>query len=146
MLACDFRTVDTVLLRRLYVLFFVEIDTRRVHMTGVTASPTGVWVAQQARNLAMVLPERSHPVRFLVRARDAKFTPGFDEVFRSERIRIIRIPVRSTSTNSLRKEHGGCLRHPHALLFGSGTDVSPKSSGIEVLTPDGAPPVVPQSG
>ncbi len=90
MLACDFFTVDTVLLRRLHVLFFIEIHTRRVHLTGVTASPTGAWVAQQVRNLTMVIAERARQVRFLVRDRDTKFTAGFDEVFRSECIRVIR--------------------------------------------------------
>ena len=95
MLACDFFTVDTVLLRRLYVLFFIELDTRRVYATGVTAHPTGAWVVQQARNMSYELAERSDPVRFLVRDRDTKFTASFDEVFGSEGIRIIRTPVRA---------------------------------------------------
>jgi len=94
MLACDFFAVDTVLLRRLYVLFFIELDTRRVYLTGVTAKPAEAWVTQQARNLTMMLAERARPVRYLA-DRDAKFTPSFDEVFRSERIRIIRTPVRA---------------------------------------------------
>ena len=85
MLACDFFTVDTVLLKRLYVLFFIELDTRRVYMMGITAHPTGAWAVQQARNLSMVLANRAHPVRFLIRDRDTKFTSSFDEVFRSER-------------------------------------------------------------
>jgi putative transposase len=81
MLACDFFTVDTVLLRRLYDLFFIALDTRTASVTGVTAHPTGDWVVQQARNLASELVERVRPAKFLIRDRDTKFTTGFDEVF-----------------------------------------------------------------
>ncbi len=88
-LACDFFTVDTVLLRRLYVLFFIELDTRRVYVTGVTAHPAGTWVIQQARNLFYELAERARPVKFLIRDRDTKFTASFDEVFRAGGVRII---------------------------------------------------------
>ena len=77
MLGCDFFTVDTVLLRRLYVLFFIEIDTRRVHLMGLTAKPAGEWVVQQAHNLSFVLAERTPPVRFHIRDRDTKFTAHF---------------------------------------------------------------------
>jgi putative transposase len=76
--ACDFFTVDTVWLRRLYVLFFIELDTRRVHLAGVTANPDGGWVAQQARNLLLALEERGRGVRFLLRDRDAKFCRAFE--------------------------------------------------------------------
>jgi transposase InsO family protein len=110
MLACDFFTVDTVLLHRLYVLFFIELDTRRVYLTGVTANPTGAWVVQQARNLTMVLADRGRPVRFLVRDRDAKFTAAFDEVFRSERIRIFRTPVRAPRANAFAERFVGTIR------------------------------------
>src|ERR1019366_4670624 len=110
MLACDFFTVDTVLFRRLYVLFFIELDTRRVYVTGITANPAGAWVVQQARNLTMVLAERACPVKFLVRDRDAKFTASFDEVFRSERIRIIRTPVRAPRANAFAERFVGTIR------------------------------------
>src|SRR5512132_2071864 len=82
--ACDFFTADTVWLRRLYVLFFIELDTRRVHLAGVTGHPDSAWVTQQARNLLLVLGERARPVRFLLRDGDAKTTRAFDDVFRSE--------------------------------------------------------------
>jgi putative transposase len=110
MLACDFFTVDTVLLRRLYVLFFIELDTRRVYVTGITTNPVGPWVVQQARNLTMVLADRARPIKFLVRDRDAKFTSSFDEVFRSERIRVIRTPVRAPRANAFAERFVGTIR------------------------------------
>jgi putative transposase len=83
-IACDFFTIETVSLRRIYVLFFIELQSRRVHLAGLTGSPDGAWVAQQARNLTITLGERARPVRFLIHDRDAKFSAAFDEVFRSE--------------------------------------------------------------
>jgi putative transposase len=98
LLACDFFTVETVTLRRLYVLFFIEPGSRRVHLAGCTTNPTGAWVVQQARNLSFTgLFER---MRFLIHDRDGKFTAAFDEVFRSEGITPIHTPVRAPQANA----------------------------------------------
>ena len=97
-LACDFFCVDTILLRRLYVLFFIEHETRRVHLAGITTNPTGAWVAQQARNVAISgVLER---FRFLIRDRDAKFTSAFDTIFTIEAIRVILTPIRTPVANA----------------------------------------------
>jgi putative transposase len=92
-LECDFFTVETLWLRRLYVLFFIELARRRVHVVGVTANPNSTWVAQQARNLIMTVADQEQRPRFLIRDRDSKFTAAFDETFRSEGIRVIRTPI-----------------------------------------------------
>jgi putative transposase len=95
-LATDFLTVDTVLFRRLYVPFVIELGSRRVHLLGVTAHPSDPWVTPVARNLAGDLVEQTKQgFSFLIRDRDTKFTASFDEVFTSEGLRIIRTPVRA---------------------------------------------------
>jgi putative transposase len=101
MIAVDFFTVETVSRQRLYVLFFIELASRRVHLAGCTANPSGSWITQQARQLAWTWAQRSAPLRFLIRDRDSKYTRDFDTVFRSEGIEIIRTPVRAPKANAI---------------------------------------------
>jgi putative transposase len=95
---------------RIYVLFFIEISTRRVHLAGMTENPHGAWTAQQARNFVFSLPERSRPMEFLIRDNDGKFTRVFDTVFNTEGIRVVHTPVRAPRANAVAERFVGTVR------------------------------------
>jgi putative transposase len=105
--ACDFFTVDTVSLRRYYVLFFIEVETRRVHLAGITKNPTGDWTTQAARNFVM---RYQRSIRFLIRDGAGQFVASFDEVFRSDGATIIRTPVRTPVANAYAERWVGTVR------------------------------------
>jgi putative transposase len=141
-LAFDFFTVETLMLRTLYALFAIELGSRRVHVLGVTSNPDSVWVTQQARNLTM--GERLHGFRFLIRDRDSKFSGPFDEVFRSEGVNIVKTPIRPRrrthspndgSERSGRSAWTGCLCSVAAIwneCFGPTPLTTTRGGPIEV--------------
>jgi putative transposase len=118
-LAFDFFTVETAWLRTLYVLFAIELGSRRVHALGVTRNPDSGWMTQQARNLAV--EERLRDIRFVIRDRDSKFSGLFDEVFHSEGVKIIRTPIRAPKANAFAERWVRTIRWEcldHILILG----------------------------
>ncbi len=113
-LACDFFHVDTVFLRRYYVLFFIELDKRRVHLAGITRHPTGQWTAQTARNFTM---RHDRPIRFLIRDHGSQFVAAFDNIFRAEGATIIRTPIHVPVANAYAND-GSVV--PSAANFSTG--------------------------
>jgi transposase InsO family protein len=120
-LACDVFTVETAWLKRIYVLFFISLERRRVEFVACTTNPTGAWAAQQARNLLMDFDDREQPFRFLIHDRDTKFSGGFDHVFRSEGITVIRTPIQAPNANAHAERWVGSVRREcldRLLIFG----------------------------
>jgi putative transposase len=105
--ACDFFTVDTVRLRRYYVLFFIELHTRRVHLAGITTNPTGTWTTQAARNFSV---RTDRAIRFVIRDGASQFLTGFDDVFRSDDATIIRTPPYTPVANAYAERWVGTVR------------------------------------
>jgi putative transposase len=117
--AADFFTVETAWLQTLYVLFFIEQGSRRVHLAGVSPNPDGAWLSQQARKLAV--EERLEHVRFLLHDRDANFSGPFDQIMRSAGVRVIKTPIRSPKANAVAERWVRSVRNEcldHILVFG----------------------------
>jgi len=157
-IACDFFTVETAFLKTYYVLFFIELGSRRVHVSASTRNPDGAWVTQQGRNLLMDLADDGVQVKFLIRDRDAKFPASFDEVFRSGGIRVIRTPIRAPNANAYAERfvqtlRAECLdwllilgpRHLDRVLrvYANHYNAGRRHRGIELRTPEQTAPVAP---
>jgi transposase InsO family protein len=156
-LAVDFLHVDTVILKRLYVLVFIEHGTRRMHLGGVTANPTGEWTVQQARNLALGLGQRFEDTRFLIRDRGSNFTASFDAVFQATGTRILVSAIQAPRMNAICERLVGTLRrefldrvlilgerHLHAVLtdYQAHYNTARPHQGIAQHVPDDKPDAV----
>ena len=156
-LAVDFLHVDTVILKRLYVLVFIEHGTRRMHLGGVTANPTGEWTVQQARNLALGLGQRFENTRFLIRDRGSNFTGSFDAVFQATGTRILVSAIQAPRMNAICERLVGTLRrefldrvlilgerHLHAVLtdYQAHYNTARPHQGIAQHVPDDEPDAV----
>ena len=110
-LACDFFTVETLRLQTIYVLFFIELSTRRVYLAGCSTHPNAEWVTQQARQMVWSLEGRTPTIRFMIHDRDTKFTAAFDTVFQATGTHIIRTPVRAPNANAFAERWVRTVRH-----------------------------------
>ena len=135
--ACDFRTVDTALVRRCYLLFFIDITNREVFCGGITANPTGTWIAQGARNGFVRHPDRFTHTGALVRDRASQFTGDFDEIFRSEGLKILRTPVRVPVANAF-AERQTTPRRSHRPVRGRSSDRQPSPATAPTRLGSGA--------
>ena len=111
--ACDCFTVDTALLRRYYVLFFIHVETRQVFFAGLAANPTGAWTVQAARNLFLRHGEQLEAARVLVRDRGSQFIDAFDEIFRTEGFKNLKTPRRTPNDNKFAERWNGSSRSEH---------------------------------
>jgi transposase InsO family protein len=109
--ACDFATIDTVTLRRFYLLFFIDVPTRTVYFGGISEHPTGAWTTQAARNLLLRHGDQLADAKALVRDRGSQFIDAFDEIFRTEHMKILKTPIRTPVANAFAERWIGTLRH-----------------------------------
>ena len=121
--ACDCFTVETAWLKTVSVLLFIEVGSQRVHLVGCTTTPTSAWVTQQACQFNWKVQDATLPVRFLIQDRDTKFAAGFDTVFTSEDVTIIRTPVRAPNANAFAERWVRSVREEcldRILILGEG--------------------------
>jgi putative transposase len=132
--AVDFLHADTVLMKRLYVLVFIEHGTRRMHLGGVTANPTGEWTVQQARNLAASVGERFEDIKFLLRDRGSNFTASFDVVFQAAGTRILPSADRVPRMNAICERLAGTPADPWGPYWTTSADKQSVVSPTHSLT------------